>query len=150
MLRSRESEVVVIVSCPSCEARNRLPAGRVKDRAHCAACKGTLLPAAHPVALASGSDFDELLQSSPLPVLVDFWADWCGPCRAVAPELSKLADARAGELLVAKVDTEELPDVAARYGIRSIPTMILFVGGREAKRISGAMPANAIASALSL
>ena len=140
----------MVVSCPSCQAKNRLPAKRVKDRAHCAACKASLLPAKHPVALGSTSDFDELVQSSPLPVLVDFWADWCGPCRTVAPELAKLAGQREGKLVVAKVDTEELPDVASRFGIRSIPTMILFVGGREAKRISGAMPANAIAAQLSV
>jgi thioredoxin 2 len=140
----------MIVSCSSCAARNRLPAARVKDRASCAACKAALLPAHHPVALGTAADFDELVGEAPLPVLVDFWADWCGPCRAVAPELAKLAASKKGELVVAKVDTEELPDVAARFGIRSIPTMILFVGGREAKRISGAMPANAIASQLAV
>jgi len=140
----------VIVECPSCEARNRLPASRVKDRAKCAACKAAILPVRHPVALSSDADFDELVQSSPLPVLVDFWADWCGPCRMVAPELEKLAQSREGKLVVAKVDTEALPNVAARFGIRSIPTMVLFEGGREAKRIAGAMPANAIASQLSV
>jgi thioredoxin 2 len=83
-------------------------------------------------------------------VLVDFWAAWCGPCRTVAPELEKLARERAGKLVVAKVDTEALPNVTARFSIHSIPTLILFGGGREQKRVSGAMPASAIVSAFGL
>lgn len=140
----------MIVQCPSCSRSNRLPAARAKDKAKCAACKGPLLPLAKPIAMDSAQDFDELVRDSPAPVLVDFWAAWCGPCRMVAPELEKLAGAKAGGLVVAKVDTEALPDVAARFGIRSIPTMILFRGGKEAARLSGAMPASQIAAELRL
>jgi thioredoxin 2 len=140
----------VIVTCPSCSKPNRLPATRMKESAHCAACKEPLLPAAKPVVIASAGDFDELVREAPLPVLVDFWAAWCPPCRAVAPELEKVAHERAGSVIVAKVDTEALPEVAGRFDIRSIPTMILFRDGREAKRIIGAMPANRIAAGLSL
>jgi thioredoxin 2 len=124
--------------------------GRVGDKARCAACKAPLLPLARPVAVRSAEEFDELVRMAPLPVLVDFWADWCGPCRQVAPELETLARDQAGRVLVAKVDTEALPGVAGRIGIRSIPTMVLFRGGTEAQRVTGAMPASAIAARLAL
>lgn len=140
----------MIVKCSNCSRPNRLPAARVRDKASCAACKTPLLPLAHPVAIASKEDFDELLRDSPATVLVDFWAAWCGPCRAVAPELEKIATRRARDVVVAKVDTDALPEVAARYGIQSIPTMIVFRGGNEADRLSGAMPASAIEARLSL
>src|SRR5579864_8386807 len=138
----------MIIPCSSCSARNRLPAARLGEKARCAACKATLLPLAKPVALQNSQDFDEVIADSPEPVLVDFWAQWCGPCRAVAPELEQIARQRAGKVIVAKVDTDALPDVAARFGIRGIPTMILFRGGAEINRLSGAMPASAIASRL--
>ena len=140
----------MIVECPSCSKSNRVPAARLGDKARCAACKGALLPVARPLAIASADDFDELVSRAKLPVLVDFWAEWCGPCRMVGPELAKVAGTHAERLVVAKVDTEALPQVAARFDIRSIPTMILFRGGREAERLSGAMPAAQIASRLGL
>jgi thioredoxin 2 len=120
------------------------------DKARCAECKTALLPLARPIPVTSSSEFEELLRDSPGPILVDFWASWCGPCRTVAPELEKLARERAGRVIVAKVNTEELPEVAGRFAIRSIPTMILFRGGKEASRVTGAMPANAIAERLAL
>jgi thioredoxin 2 len=138
------------VACSSCQTHNRVPAKRLWDKAKCAKCKAALLPLSSPVALASSADFDELVREAPGPVLIDFWAAWCGPCRMVAPEMEKLARERGSVVVVAKVDTEALPAVAQRFGIRSIPTMILFRGGSEARRLSGAMPAAEIARQLAL
>jgi thioredoxin 2 len=120
------------------------------ERAKCANCKQQLLPLARPFPVLSSQDFDELIRNAKIPVLVDFWAAWCAPCRMVAPELEKVASSRPGSLIVAKVDTEALPQVASRFEIRSIPTMILFRGGREIERVSGAMKASAIASRFAL
>lgn len=138
------------VKCSSCSKLNRVPAARLGDKAKCAACKTVLLPLTHTLAVTSPSEFDELIQKSPLPVLVDFWAAWCGPCRTVAPELEKLANNQPGRLIVAKVNTEELQSVAQRFQISSIPTMILFRDGKEATRLSGARSASDIASQLHL
>jgi thioredoxin 2 len=101
------------------------------------------------VAISSPAEFDELTAQTHVPVLVDFWAAWCGPCRAVAPELEKLARQQRG-LLIAKVDTEALPALASRYGIRSIPTLILFRDGKLAKQVSGAMSASQLTQAFGL
>ena len=138
------------VVCSSCAARNRVPAKRLTDKAKCAQCKAPLLPLSRPVAVGSAADFDELIRDAPLPVLVDFWAAWCGPCRMVAPELEKVARDGNERVIIAKVDTEALPSVAQRFAIRSIPTMILFKDGSEARRLSGAMPAAEISRQLAL
>jgi len=138
------------IACASCSARNRVPAKRLLDKAKCAQCKASLLPLTRPVALASSLDFEELVRDSPRPVLVDFWAAWCGPCRMVAPEMEKVARDRGESVVVAKVDTEALPAVAQRFNIRSIPTMILFRAGAEVRRLSGAMPAAEITRQLEL
>ena len=140
----------MIVECSVCSTANRLPAARMGEKAKCAKCKQQLLPLGRPIPVLSSQDFDELVRNAKLPVLVDFWAAWCAPCRMVAPELEKVASGRPGSLIVAKVDTEALPQVASRFQIRSIPTMILFRGGREVERVSGAMKASAIASRFAL
>ena len=134
----------MILTCPSCGQRNRVPAEKLDAQPKCGACKAAM-QVAQPVNVRSAEEFDELLWKSPLPILTDFWAAWCGPCKMVAPELEKLARDKAGQVVVAKVDTDALPEVAGRYQITGIPTMILFQQGREAQRVSGAMPAAAIA-----
>jgi thioredoxin 2 len=140
----------MIVACAACETKNRVPAERLTDASHCGRCKASLSPLAVPVAISSPAEFDELTGQTGVPVLVDFWAAWCGPCRAVAPELEKLAQQKRGALVVAKVDTEALPALAARYGIRSIPTLMLFRHGKLEKQVAGAMSAPQLTQAFGL
>ena len=131
----------IIVACTACGQRNRIAFGRRGKCSHC----GTLLPDnAVPIDVPSVAAFDALVQASTLAVVVDFWAPWCGPCRMVAPELEKVAANHAGRYLVVKVNTDALPELGDRYTIRSIPTMMVFVEGREAGRTSGARPARDI------
>jgi thioredoxin 2 len=125
-----------LVVCPQCHASVRVPSARVADHPRCSRCKSELLPG-KAVALDAVS-FPLYTGRSSLPVLVDFWAPWCGPCRMMAPVLDNVARQRATRLQVGKVNTDEQPEVAGRFNIRSIPTLILFRGGREIARQSGA------------
>ncbi|HEU4937647.1 MAG TPA: thioredoxin TrxC [Vicinamibacterales bacterium] len=133
-----------IIACDSCGQKNRVPYSSHETR--CGKCKTTLRPPAEPIEVASVETFDALIRSAGHPVVVDFWAPWCGPCRMVAPEIAKVAASNAGRLIVVKVNTDALPELGERYRIRSIPTMAIFEDGREAARTTGAMPAAQIES----
>jgi thioredoxin 2 len=134
----------IIVACEHCGQKNRLVYQQLAGEARCAACKQPLSPPAEPIEVASSPHFDALVANSPLPVIVDYWAPWCGPCRMVAPELQKVAARQAGRFLVVKVNTDDLSDLGERFRIRSIPTMAVFAGGHEVARTSGARPAGDI------
>jgi len=134
----------VIIVCPACGRKNRTPYERLGETGRCGQCKADLPPPSAPLDIETEARFNRLVGASPLPVIVDFWAPWCGPCRMVAPEMEKVAAANRGKLVVAKVNTEALPALGSRHEIRSIPTMAVFAGGREVARTAGARPAHDI------
>lgn len=126
------------MTCPHCQKINQLPVDRLSSSPICGACKKDLLTA--PVDVDELT-FNELLASSPLPVVVDFWASWCGPCQMFAPIFKASAARHANRVLHVKINTEDNQMLSQRLNIRSIPTLAAYVGGKEVNRVSGALPA---------
>jgi thioredoxin 2 len=132
---------VEMVRCAACGTANRVPRAKLQQglRPVCGRCKATLAAAPAPLAVTD-ANFAELVGASPLPVLLDVWAPWCGPCRAVAPIVEELARELSGRVRVGKLNVDDNPATAARFGARSIPTLLILRAGREIDRIVGAVP----------
>ncbi len=126
-------------ACSTCGRKNRVAAANVAKRVRCGACKAELPPIAEPLE-ADSALFDEIVNGAQVPVLVDFWAPWCGPCRMAAPEVERVAQSMAGRALVLKVNSDQQPQLAERYNVRGIPNFIVFRNGRVALQQAGVVP----------
>jgi len=129
----------MILTCASCGKKNRSPAERLADEGRCGACKTPISPVSRPIE-ADPETFREITRNAKVPVLVDFWADWCGPCKMAAPEVEKTARDMAGRVVVVKVDTERHPQIAAEYDVRGIPNFAVIRGGLLVSQQAGVVP----------
>ena len=130
-----------VITCPSCGANNRVPSEKLREGLQpvCGRCKAPLADSVHPV-VVTDANFAEEVERSPLPVLLDMWAPWCGPCRMIAPTIEQLASELAGRVKVAKLNTDENPMTGSRFNVRSIPTLLVLKDGKEIDRLVGVLP----------
>ena len=129
----------MIRTCPSCGTKNRIPPEHLADIGRCGSCKADLPPVNEPID-ADAALFDEITGKATVPVLVDFWAAWCGPCRMAAPEVHRAATEMAGKAVVLKVDTDQHPELAQRYGVQGIPNFLVMKDGQVVRQQPGYVP----------
>lgn len=125
-----------LVMCPACGTRNRIPPSQPGRKLVCGKCKAPIEDAGGPIHITDGT-FVDRVERSPMPVLLDLWADWCGPCHMLAPTIDQLSSELAGRVMVAKLNIDENPNTAGRYSVRSIPTLLVLKGGKEVDRLVG-------------
>jgi thioredoxin 2 len=129
----------MVWTCEQCGQKNRVQPANLPRHVRCGKCKHTIGPIARPIDVDAAT-FDEIVREATVPVLVDFWAAWCGPCRAAAPEVTRVADEASGRALVLKVDTDRHPELAERYGVRGIPNFVVLRDGRTVVQQAGVVP----------